>query len=197
MNLKSLDEQKVGQHVYYSTPDNHAVRWKSSYICLGSLLVTLQCTPHHKYKKLLQRAKLLPGVISTIQPSVLGATLQPQNFRGFSTLNCCFQLLRVHYWFIFPRASQYFATELLLFERSGYINKLRGGKYPSVSVISTWKDPVPGWIDNLYGPTGIVTGVEAGLIRTVHCNPNVTGDMVPADLTTNALVCSAWDASNR
>ncbi|KAI5724854.1 hypothetical protein M8J77_007992 [Diaphorina citri] len=54
-------------------------------------------------------------------------------------------------------------------------------------VISTWKDPVPGWIDNLYGPTGIVTGVEAGLIRTVHCNPNVTGDMVPADLTTNAL----------
>ncbi|KAI5722998.1 hypothetical protein M8J76_016822 [Diaphorina citri] len=63
-------------------------------------------------------------------------------------------------------------------------------------VISTWKDPVPGWIDNLYGPTGIVTGVEAGLIRTVHCNPNVTGDMVPADLTTNALVCSAWDASN-
>ncbi|XP_026686023.1 fatty acyl-CoA reductase wat-like [Diaphorina citri] len=64
-------------------------------------------------------------------------------------------------------------------------------------VISTWKDPVPGWIDNLYGPTGIVTGVEAGLIRTVHCNPNVTGDMVPADLTTNSLVCSAWDASNR
>ncbi|XP_026684981.1 fatty acyl-CoA reductase wat-like [Diaphorina citri] len=64
-------------------------------------------------------------------------------------------------------------------------------------VISTWKDPVPGWIDNLYGPTGVVTGVQAGLIRTIHCNPDVTGDMVPADLTVNALVCSAWDASNR
>lgn len=67
---------------------------------------------------------------------------------------------------------------------------------PSI-VISTFKDPIPGWIDNLYGPTGLVTGAAAGVVRTIYCNPDVTSDLVPVDLTVNALVCSTADAYNR
>ncbi|KAL1459877.1 hypothetical protein WDU94_011828 [Cyamophila willieti] len=67
---------------------------------------------------------------------------------------------------------------------------------PSI-VISTYKDPIPGWIDNLYGPTGLVTGVQAGVVRSIYCDPNIIADMVPVDLAVNALVCTTRDAYNR
>uniref|UniRef100_A0A8D8M6F2 Fatty acyl-CoA reductase n=2 Tax=Cacopsylla melanoneura TaxID=428564 RepID=A0A8D8M6F2_9HEMI len=67
---------------------------------------------------------------------------------------------------------------------------------PSI-VISTAKDPIPGWIDNLYGPTGLVTGVQAGVVRSIYCDPDVIADMVPVDLAVNALVCCTRDAYNR
>lgn len=70
-------------------------------------------------------------------------------------------------------------------------------RYTLFSVISTLKDPIPGWIDNLYGPTGLATGVTAGVVRSIYCDPNVTSDLVPVDLAVNALIVSAVDAYNR
>lgn len=67
---------------------------------------------------------------------------------------------------------------------------------PSI-VISTLEDPIPGYIDNLYGPTGLVTGVQTGVIRSVFCCPGKKADMVPADFTVNALICTTWDGYNK
>uniref|UniRef100_A0A8D9ACD6 Fatty acyl-CoA reductase n=1 Tax=Cacopsylla melanoneura TaxID=428564 RepID=A0A8D9ACD6_9HEMI len=67
---------------------------------------------------------------------------------------------------------------------------------PSI-VISTAKDPIPGWIDNLYGPTGLVCGAQAGIIRSVLADPDVKADIVPVDFVANALVCAPWDARQR
>ena len=39
---------------------------------------------------------------------------------------------------------------------------------PSI-VVSSWKEPMPGWIENLNGPTGIVAGAGKGVLRSVHC----------------------------
>ncbi|XP_014601322.1 PREDICTED: putative fatty acyl-CoA reductase CG5065 [Polistes canadensis] len=65
-------------------------------------------------------------------------------------------------------------------------------------VISTYREPVPGWVDNLNGPMGIFAGAAKGLIRSHHCDGSVKVCIVPGDLTTNALIVSAWDiASNR
>ncbi|XP_043486959.1 fatty acyl-CoA reductase wat-like [Polistes fuscatus] len=65
-------------------------------------------------------------------------------------------------------------------------------------VISTYREPIPGWVDNLNGPMGIFAGAAKGLIRSHHCDESVKVCIVPGDLSTNALIVSAWDiACNR
>ena len=39
---------------------------------------------------------------------------------------------------------------------------------PSI-VVAAWKEPLPGWLENLNGPTGIVAGAGKGVLRTVYC----------------------------
>lgn len=62
-------------------------------------------------------------------------------------------------------------------------------------VIGTSKEPVSGWIDNLYGPTGIVVGVGAGIIRCLHADPETVSDLVPVDLVVNAVLATGWKRS--
>ncbi|XP_047514035.1 fatty acyl-CoA reductase wat-like [Pieris napi] len=63
---------------------------------------------------------------------------------------------------------------------------------PSI-VISTAKGPIPlGWIDNIYGPTGICVGASVGIIRIIKCNPDAVADLVPADFVVNACIAVAW-----
>lgn len=64
-----------------------------------------------------------------------------------------------------------------------------------VAVVSTAHEPIPGWIDNFYGPTGIAAGAASGVLRTLHCNPEINANIVPVDLTVNALIASAWDVA--
>lgn len=63
---------------------------------------------------------------------------------------------------------------------------------PSI-VIATNKEPVPGWIDNLYGSTGVLLGAATGLIRSLHCVEHYKADMVPADHVINTSIAAAWD----
>ncbi|XP_045467424.1 fatty acyl-CoA reductase wat-like [Harmonia axyridis] len=67
---------------------------------------------------------------------------------------------------------------------------------PSI-VISTYKEPLEGWIDNLYGPTGICTGVALGLLRVLLCDPEKTADLVPGDMCVSALITAAWDTAQK
>ncbi|KAF7379276.1 hypothetical protein HZH68_017121 [Vespula germanica] len=63
-------------------------------------------------------------------------------------------------------------------------------------VISTYKEPVSGWIDNVYGPVGITASVIIGLMRIHHCDGLVKANLIPGDLTINGLIASAWDIAN-
>lgn len=65
------------------------------------------------------------------------------------------------------------------------------------SVISTFREPLRGWIDNMYGPTGVVAGAGSGILRTLHCDGSIMANVVPGDLTINALIASAWDVATR
>lgn len=60
-------------------------------------------------------------------------------------------------------------------------------------VIPTYKGPLKGWIDNMYGPTGIIIGVAAGLLRVLHIHKKNNADIVPVDLCVNSLIASAYD----
>lgn len=62
---------------------------------------------------------------------------------------------------------------------------------PSI-VTAAWKEPIPGWVDNLNGPTGILVGAGKGVIRTMHCNENLDADIVPVDTAINSLLMIGW-----
>jgi fatty acyl-CoA reductase len=68
----------------------------------------------------------------------------------------------------------------------------------SVAVVSTRDEPVCGWIDNVYGPTGAFVGTGVGLIRTLHGDPHLpAANMVPVDMAVSAVIVSAWDVANK
>lgn len=60
-------------------------------------------------------------------------------------------------------------------------------------VIPTYKEPLRGWIDNMYGPTGIVVGVAAGLLRVLYICKDNRAEIVPVDMCVNSLIATAYD----
>lgn len=59
-------------------------------------------------------------------------------------------------------------------------------------VVAAWRQPVPGWIDNLNGPTGLLLAIGKGLLRSLNVNHNVIADCVPVDVVVNTMVASAF-----
>lgn len=62
---------------------------------------------------------------------------------------------------------------------------------PSI-VTGTWKEPIPGWVENLNGPTGLLVGAGKGVIRSMHCRAEYNADIMPCDIAINAIVILAW-----
>lgn len=63
-------------------------------------------------------------------------------------------------------------------------------------VISAYKEPVPGWINNLYGPTGVCAGAAGGVLRALHVHPDLNANLIPVDLCVNGIISSAWEVGN-
>ncbi|KAL0858723.1 hypothetical protein ABMA27_011200 [Loxostege sticticalis] len=62
---------------------------------------------------------------------------------------------------------------------------------PSI-VTAAWKEPIPGWVDNLNGPTGLLVGSGKGVIRSMHCEPSYTADAVSVDVVVNGCILIAY-----
>jgi len=60
-------------------------------------------------------------------------------------------------------------------------------------IITTYKEPIPGWINNVYGPTGIVAATGVGLLRCMCANPNFVADLIPGDFVINSILAASWD----
>jgi len=65
---------------------------------------------------------------------------------------------------------------------------------PSI-VVAAWKEPIPGWVENLNGPTGIVAAAGKGVLRTVFCKRGKVADWVPVDVPINLSIVAAWKIS--
>ncbi|XP_050358543.1 putative fatty acyl-CoA reductase CG5065 [Nymphalis io] len=65
---------------------------------------------------------------------------------------------------------------------------------PSI-VTAAWKEPMPGWVDNLNGPTGLVIGGGKGVIRSMHCEPSYMADAIPVDVVVNGCILIAYVTS--
>lgn len=59
-------------------------------------------------------------------------------------------------------------------------------------MIATLKEPVAGFIDNIYGPTGCIVGAGLGFMHTLHADENKIADVVPADYVVNTIIAAAW-----
>ncbi|KAJ8706354.1 hypothetical protein PYW08_010980 [Mythimna loreyi] len=70
------------------------------------------------------------------------------------------------------------------------------GIFRPAIVISTAKEPLKGWLDNMYGPTGVAVGSATGILRTVQCDELVSADIVPVDSVVNCLMVAACSVHN-
>ncbi|PSN33946.1 hypothetical protein C0J52_19348 [Blattella germanica] len=66
---------------------------------------------------------------------------------------------------------------------------------PSI-VVSTWREPVPGWNDNVNGPTLAILGASLGMIRCGNVGMHKQADFVPVDSVVNALIAAAWETGS-
>nr|CAD7399650.1 unnamed protein product [Timema poppensis] len=62
-------------------------------------------------------------------------------------------------------------------------------------VSTSLKEPVCGWIDNVYGPNGAAAGIFAGLVRTGISHAEVKLNMVPVDMVANCIIAAAFGAT--
>ncbi|KAI8434832.1 hypothetical protein MSG28_003331 [Choristoneura fumiferana] len=62
---------------------------------------------------------------------------------------------------------------------------------PSI-VTPSYKDPIPGWVDNLNGPIGLMVGAGKGVIRSMHCYGHYHCEVIPVDIAINAIIVIAY-----
>jgi fatty acyl-CoA reductase len=53
-------------------------------------------------------------------------------------------------------------------------------------------DPFPGWLDNIYGPIGLLLAGGKGVLRVVYHNKHTTLDMIPVDFVIKTAVAIPW-----
>ncbi|XP_035790532.1 fatty acyl-CoA reductase 1-like [Anopheles albimanus] len=65
---------------------------------------------------------------------------------------------------------------------------------PSI-VTGAVAEPYPGWIDNVYGITGIMMEIGRGTISSIMCDDRCTMDVIPVDIVCNTLIAAAWQTA--
>ncbi|XP_020290991.1 putative fatty acyl-CoA reductase CG5065 isoform X1 [Pseudomyrmex gracilis] len=84
-------------------------------------------------------------------------------------------------------------AETLLFKKSE--NVPLGIFRPSI-VAPTADEPFAGWTNSYGGLMLFSLFIQSGIMRVVLCNSNARAQIVPVDITVNALIASAWDVHN-
>ncbi|XP_037902550.1 putative fatty acyl-CoA reductase CG5065 isoform X1 [Hermetia illucens] len=75
--------------------------------------------------------------------------------------------------------------------------------YPQLPVVITRPsivspaayEPLPGWVDNLNGPTGLMIGAAKGVIRSMLCDGQYKSEVIPVDYAINGLIVIAFETA--
>ena len=62
---------------------------------------------------------------------------------------------------------------------------------PSI-VTASWREPLPGWVDNLNGPTGLLVAAGKGILRHMMYKAEASADLIPVDTVINLMIAIAW-----
>lgn len=58
--------------------------------------------------------------------------------------------------------------------------------------MTSLKEPIPGWVDNMNGAVGVAVATGKGVLRAMWVDPSKKGDMIPVDVVTNATIAIPW-----
>ncbi|KAM8703105.1 hypothetical protein ACLKA7_005437 [Drosophila subpalustris] len=64
--------------------------------------------------------------------------------------------------------------------------------YRPAIIVTSYKEPVEGWIDNVYGPTILLYGTALGYLRITPLNTNANANVLPVDYCVNLLLALAY-----
>lgn len=53
-------------------------------------------------------------------------------------------------------------------------------------------EPVPGWVDTLNGPMGLLVGAGKGVIRSMHCKGENRAQVIPVDMAISSIIYIAY-----
>jgi alcohol-forming fatty acyl-CoA reductase len=67
---------------------------------------------------------------------------------------------------------------------------------PSI-VTGSLHEPYPGWVDNVFGITGIMMEIGRGTISSIMCDEKYVMDLVPVDIVANTMITAGWANSFR
>lgn len=75
---------------------------------------------------------------------------------------------------------------------SDFFKKLSGRLiFRNFLVIASVKEPIKSWIDNIFGPVGIIQAAALGVVHVNYGKRNVRCHLVPADYVINhCIACS-------
>lgn len=62
---------------------------------------------------------------------------------------------------------------------------------PSI-VTPAWKEPLPGWVDSLNGPIGIMVAGGKGVLRSMMCEESFTAQVIPVDQAIAGIIAIAY-----
>ncbi|CAH2101937.1 unnamed protein product [Euphydryas editha] len=98
--------------------------------------------------------------------------------------------------YIKPKPNTYTFTKAMAEEAI----RSRASSYPvaifrPTIVISSLKNPYPGWIENLNGPSGIVVAAGKGLLHVFCRKPDAKADLIPVDIAIDTLLAVAWETA--
>ncbi|XP_075237430.1 putative fatty acyl-CoA reductase CG5065 [Lycorma delicatula] len=61
---------------------------------------------------------------------------------------------------------------------------------PSI-VCPAFREPVPGWVDSLNGPVGVIVAGAKGVIRSMLCHGENRAEVIPVDIAINAIIAAS------
>ncbi|KAH8310247.1 hypothetical protein KR044_000233, partial [Drosophila immigrans] len=62
-------------------------------------------------------------------------------------------------------------------------------------ILTAYKEPTPGWVDNLLGPISIFYGCGIGVLRVMLVEESGMSHIVPVDYSANMILSTAWQTA--
>lgn len=63
--------------------------------------------------------------------------------------------------------------------------------------MSTYRDPIPGWTNNLTGINGLCVGIGIGFLRHLNVKKDFAIDIICADYVINSTLAAIWVTASK